>query len=66
MERGLDEEAALLLYNLAPSECRRDMVMLGLIHRTVLGHGISQFHEFLQLAGPNDFGIQREAPSATA
>ena len=36
-------------FNLAPLATRRDMAMLGLIHRTVLGRGPEQFKEFFQL-----------------
>ena len=38
-EAGLTEKDALLTYNLAPLQARRDMAMLGLIHRTVLQEG---------------------------
>ena len=38
-ETGLTEEEALLKYHLAPLQTRRDIAMLGLIHRTVLGLG---------------------------
>ena len=34
---GVDETSALLEFNLAPLGLRRDIAMLGLIHRTVLG-----------------------------
>ena len=36
-ECGLTEEDALVFFNLAPLETRRDIAMLGLIQRTVLG-----------------------------
>ena len=53
-EVGLTEEQALLHYNLAPLEARRDMAGLGLIHRTILGKGPSQFQKwfFLETATP--------------
>ena len=38
-EMGLNDIDALHLFNLAPLRCRRDMAMLGFIHRTVLGKG---------------------------
>ena len=38
-ECGLSDEEALLHFNLAPLETRRDIAMLGLIHRSVLGGG---------------------------
>ena len=37
-------------FNLAPLEARRDMAMLGLIHRTVLGLSPPQFYEWFFLA----------------
>ena len=36
-ECGLSDDDALLLFNLAPLETRRDIAMLGLVHRSVLG-----------------------------
>ena len=42
-ELSLTEEEALLVYNLAPLACRRDMAALGVIHRTVLGKGPQHF-----------------------
>ena len=45
-ELGLSEEQGLLDYNLAPLTSRRDLAMLGVIHRTVLGHGPPHFGVF--------------------
>ena len=45
-ELGLSSERALLDFNLAPMSTRRDIAMLGLIHRAVLGKGPSQLHQF--------------------
>ena len=42
----MTEEEALLNYNLAPLNCRRDMAALGLIHRTVLGVGPEHFKKW--------------------
>ena len=42
-ECGLSDEDALLHFNLAPLEPRRDIAMLGLIHRSVLGCGPRHF-----------------------
>jgi hypothetical protein len=42
-EQGLSEEEALIHFSLAPLRLRRDIALLGLIHRTVLGQGPSQF-----------------------
>ena len=36
---GVNEVDALVHFRLAPLSARRDMAMLGLIHRTVLGKG---------------------------
>ena len=49
--RALDltAEEALLRYNLAPLHSRRDMAMLGLIHRTVLGQGPEHFQRWFFL-----------------
>ena len=40
---GMSTTEALLASNLAPLQARRDMAMLGLIHRAVLRKGPSQF-----------------------
>ena len=45
-EVGLTAEAALCKYNLAPLQTRRNIAMLGVIHRTVLGHGPPQFRNW--------------------
>ena len=46
---GIDEQTALLRFHLAPLSARRDMALLGLIHRTVLGKGPEQFRVFFKL-----------------
>ena len=43
---GFNKLEALLVCNLAPLAARRDIALLGLIHRTMLGKGPSQFREF--------------------
>ena len=48
----MSSERALASYNLAPLPCRRDMAMLGLIHRSVLGDGPNQFQQFFRPAEP--------------
>ena len=48
-EIGLTEENGLSNFNLAPLEVRRDISMLGLIHRTVLGKGPAHFQKFFAL-----------------
>ena len=48
-ETGVSTLEALMVFNLAPLATRRDVAMLGLIHRTVLGKGPQQFQEFFAL-----------------
>ena len=43
---GIDEMEALLCFSLAPLRTRRDIAMLGVIHRTVLGKGPAQLQQF--------------------
>ena len=45
---GVDEVTALIEFHLAPLSTRRDIAMLGVIHRTVLGKGPYQFREFFK------------------
>ena len=45
-EIGVDEFTAFMSFNLAPLSLRRDIAMLGLIHRTVLGEGPVHFQRF--------------------
>ena len=47
---GLSEVEALCQYRLAPLSSRRDMALLGVIHRTVLGCGPEQFKEYFKAA----------------
>ena len=49
-ELGISREDALLEYNLAPLERRRDIAMLGLIHRCTLGNGPEHFRDFYKPA----------------
>ena len=49
----LTEEDALMFFNLAPLETRRDMAMLVLIHRTVLGCDTRHFASIFRLAPPS-------------
>ena len=48
----LTEQEALANYNLAPLSTRRDLAMLGLVHRTVLGESPPQFAKWFFPAGP--------------
>ena len=47
---GITDECALFDFNLAPLSTRRDIAMLGLVHRTVLGSGPPQFAKFFKFA----------------
>ena len=51
-EIGLTELEALEKYNLAPLSVRRDVALLGVVHRTVLGKGPPQFRRWFYLAEP--------------
>ena len=50
---GVDDISALVTFRLAPLATRRDIAMLGLIHRTILGKGPSQFSAFFQCDAQN-------------
>ena len=49
--RALDvsDDDALQHYSLAPLSARRDMAMLGVIHRSVLGKGSGHFRRFFKI-----------------
>ena len=49
-EPRISAEDALFHFNLAPLKCRRDMAMLGVLHRTALGKGPVHFQQFFQLS----------------
>ena len=48
-DTGVDDITALMEFNLAPLAARRDMAMLGVLHRTVLGRGPRHFKELFKL-----------------
>ena len=48
---AMTAEEALNVCNLAPLSSRRDIALLGLIHRTVLGGGPGHFRTFFRLRG---------------
>ena len=48
---GISAKQAFLEFNLAPLSMRRDVAMLGLIHRCVIGEGPPHFQPFFQLCG---------------
>ena len=43
---GLTEVAALVEFRLAPLNCRRDMAMLGVLHRAALNKGLEHLRKF--------------------
>ena len=45
---GVDEVAAVKNFHSAPLTTRRDIAMLGLIHRTAMSKGPAQFKEFFK------------------
>ena len=45
---GLSDLDALVHFRLAPLSCRRDIAMLGVIHRSVLGLGPRHFRKFVR------------------
>ena len=45
---GVEDINALVNFHVAPLSTRRDIAMLGLIHRTVCGKGPSQFKDFFR------------------
>ena len=47
---GLSLELAIIGFNLAPLSSRRDIAMLGLIHRVVLGFAPEQFSDYIRPA----------------
>jgi hypothetical protein len=47
-QTGISAMEALMVFNLAPLSARRDMAMLGLIHRTVLREGPAHFAEWFR------------------
>ena len=48
-ELGISLEDGLMYFHLAPLRCRRDIAMLGIIHRCVLGKGPAQFKDFFRI-----------------
>ena len=52
-EIGLGEGEAMMHFNLAPLSVRRDIAMLGVIHRAVLRQGPPPLWQFFQLSEAN-------------
>jgi hypothetical protein len=57
---GVSEEEALLNFSLAPLEARRDIAILGLIHRTALGKGPRHFKDHLVKESAGKFRDPRD------
>jgi hypothetical protein len=53
-ELGLSELDALARYKLAPLSSRRDMAMLGLLHRVVLGEAPQQLADLFPFSEPSN------------
>ena len=49
-EFGISEEDALFHFNLAPLSWRRDIAMLGLLHRCALGKGPEHFKDLFNVS----------------
>jgi hypothetical protein len=49
-DAGISDVVALMEFNLAPLAARRDMAMLGLIHRTVIGKGPNHFKDHFKIS----------------
>ena len=62
-ELGLSEEAALLEFHFAPLGARRDIAILGLLHKIALGKAPTSLRNLLPL-GPARFPRNLRAPSA--
>ena len=60
-DAGLTEIDALMKFNLAPLAARRDIAMLGLIHRTVLGKGPRHFKEHFKMLSSGNLHDPRTA-----
>ncbi len=56
---GVDEVAAIIEFCLAPLCVRRNIAMLGVIHRTALGEGPDQFREFFK-PDPQNIGLLKD------
>jgi hypothetical protein len=57
---GINEVEALMEFNLAPLAVRRDIAMLGLIHRAALGKGPQHFRQHFKVISPGCLKDPRE------
>jgi hypothetical protein len=55
-ELGITREAALMDFNLAPLSMRRDIALLGLLHRAAIGEAPAQFKELFKRR-PNSYRL---------
>lgn len=60
-ELGLSEESALMTFNLAPLQVRRDIGILGVIHRAASHNGPPQLWKFFQRISSVAAGISRRS-----
>jgi hypothetical protein len=60
-ELGITKEAALIDFNLAPLSMRRDIALLGLLHRAAIGEGPAHFREYFK---KRDGSLKLVDPSA--
>ena len=56
---GITAKQALFEFHLAPLSARRDIPMLGLVHKAVLGKAPPQFSQFFKLANSADTNVLR-------
>ena len=61
---GVDDVTALMEFNLAPLAVRRDIALLGVIHRTALGKGPPQFAEHFKRQGHGKHKFSMHDPRA--
>ena len=62
LELGITREAALMDFKLAPLSMRRDIAMLGILHRAAIEDGPEHFREYFRRRSGS---LKLESPSAT-
>jgi hypothetical protein len=62
LELGITKEAALMDFKLAPLSMRRDIAMLGILHRAATGDGPEHFREYFRRRSGS---LMLESPTAT-
>jgi hypothetical protein len=63
---GITKEAALMDFNLAPLSMRRDIAVLGMLHRSAIGEGLAQFREYFKRRSGSsrlDDPLENQSPS---